>query len=88
MCNLYSMKTTRAHIGHLFKVSDNRMGEVPDQLTVFPGHIAPVVRLAADGGCELVNMSWGFVLLMDGKAPKRVTNILSVRRSLNFKFVM
>ena len=68
------MKTTRQHIGHLFKVSDNRIGEVPDQITMFPGRNAPVVRLATDGERELVTMSWGFVLHMDGKAPKRVTN--------------
>lgn len=74
MCNLYSLKTTRAHIAQLFKISDNRISEVPDQLTLFPGHNAPAVRLAADGERELVTMSWGFVLLQDGKAPKRVTN--------------
>lgn len=74
MCNLYSLKTNRAHIGALFKISDNRMGEVAEQLTLFPGHVAPVVRIAADGERELVNMSWGFVLLQRGKAPRRVTN--------------
>lgn len=74
MCNLYSLRTTRAQIGSLFRVSDNRMETVPEQLTLFPGHAAPVVRLAADGERELVNMSWGFVLLQQGKAPRRVTN--------------
>ena len=42
--------------------------------SIFPGWSAPVVRLAQDGERELVPMSWGFVLLLDGKAPRRVTN--------------
>ena len=33
-----------------------------------------MVRRADDGERELVQMSWGFVLLQDGKAPRRVTN--------------
>ena len=50
------------------------MGPVPEQLTLFPAREAPVVRLAEDGERELVSMSWGFVLLQQGKAPRRVTN--------------
>jgi putative SOS response-associated peptidase YedK len=74
MCNLYSLHSTREEIGKYLKVSQNRMAHFPDQLTMFPAREAPVVRLAEDGERELVNMSWGFVLLQDGKAPKRVTN--------------
>ena len=74
MCNLYSLHTTREEIGKWLKVSQNRMAHFPEQVTMFPGREAPVVRLAEDGERELVNMSWGFVLLQDGKAPKRVTN--------------
>jgi putative SOS response-associated peptidase YedK len=74
MCNLYSLNSTREGIGRLFKVSHNRMGPVPSQLTMFPGRDAPVVRFADDGERELVTMSWGFVLLQPGKAPRRVTN--------------
>ena len=40
-----------------------------------PGWTAQVVRKAEDGERELVPMSWGFVLLQDGKAPRRVTNV-------------
>ena len=75
MCNLYSLNGTREEIGKYLKVSDNRMASFEPQLTLFPAGIAPVVRLAADGERELVNLSWGFVLLMDGKAPRRVTNV-------------
>ena len=35
----------------------------------------PCARLADDRERELVNLSWGFVLLVDGKAPRRVTNV-------------
>jgi putative SOS response-associated peptidase YedK len=41
---------------------------------IFPGHMAPIVKQSADGERELVLRSWGFVLLRDGYAPKRVTN--------------
>jgi putative SOS response-associated peptidase YedK len=74
MCNMYSLNTTREEIDKYLKVSHNRMGQVPEQLTLFPGQKAPVVRLAPDGERELVFMSWGFVLQQDGKAPRRVTN--------------
>ena len=74
MCNLYSLHTTREEIGKYFQVSHNRMGQVPEQLTLFPAREAPVVRLADHGERELVSMSWGFVLLRQGKAPRRVTN--------------
>ena len=45
------------------------------QASIFPGYMAPVVRRAEDGDQELVKLSWGFVLLRDGYAPKRVTNV-------------
>jgi putative SOS response-associated peptidase YedK len=74
MCNLYSLNSTREEIGRLFKVTDNRMSVFSPQLTLFPARLAPVVRRAGDGERELVVMSWGFVLLQPGKAPRRVTN--------------
>jgi putative SOS response-associated peptidase YedK len=33
----------------------------------------PVVRAAEDGEREIVTMSWGFMLLQNGKAPRPVT---------------
>jgi putative SOS response-associated peptidase YedK len=74
MCNLYNLHSTREEIGKYLKVSHNRMVQFPEQLTMFPAREAPVVRIAPDGERELVTMSWGFVLLQDGKAPRRVTN--------------
>jgi len=36
--------------------------------------MAPIIKQSADGERELVMRSWGFILLRDGYAPKRVTN--------------
>jgi len=75
MCNLYSMTRSRDAVGKLFKVSDNRLPLFDWADANFPGTTAPIIRNASDGERELVNQSWGFVLLMDGKAPRRVTNV-------------
>jgi putative SOS response-associated peptidase YedK len=69
------MTRPRDEVGKLFKVSDNRLPLFEWADAIFPGNTAPIIRNAADGERELVNQSWGFVLLMDGKAPRRVTNV-------------
>ena len=74
MCNLYSMTATRDAIIRLFRVGHNRAAVFDPVSAIFPGHTAPVVRLAEDGDRELVMMSWGFVLPQKDKAAKRVTN--------------
>lgn len=75
MCNLYSMTRSRDEVRHWFGVSDNRAAAFEPTNAIFPGYSAPIVRLAADGERELVVQSWGFVLLQQGRAPKRVTNV-------------
>lgn len=75
MCNLYSMTRSRDEVRHWFGVSDNRAAAFEPTNAIFPGYPAPIVRLAADGERELVVQSWGFVLLPQGRAPKRVTNV-------------
>jgi len=40
-----------------------------------PRHIAPVVRCTDDGEREIVTMSWGFMLLQNERASRRVTNV-------------
>jgi putative SOS response-associated peptidase YedK len=75
MCNLYSLTTNREAILRLLRVSDNRATIIKPQTAIFLAYTAPVVRLAADGERELVQMSWGFVLPQPGKAPRRVTNV-------------
>lgn len=74
MCNLYSMTKAREAVLRLFRVGHNRANAFEPTRAIFPGHAAPIVRRAEDGERELVTLSWGFVLLRDGYAPKRVTN--------------
>jgi len=75
MCNLYSELKPRQAMREVFGVSDNRADAFDPFPAVFPGGDAPVVRMAADGEREIAVLSWGFPLLMKGKAPKRVTNM-------------
>jgi putative SOS response-associated peptidase YedK len=75
LCNLYSLTRNREAILRLFRVSHNRATAFEPLSAIFPGHQAPVVRCAEDGERELVLLSWGFVLLQDGRAPRRVTNV-------------
>ena len=75
MCNLYSLTRNREAVLRLFRLSHNRATAFEPLSAVFPGHQAPVVRSAEDGERELVMLSWGFVLLQDGRAPRRVTNV-------------
>lgn len=74
MCNLYSIKTRRVHLTRKFGLSDNRMAGFDSLPAIFPGHTAPIIKQIEDGARELVLRSWGFVLLRQGYAPKRVTN--------------
>lgn len=74
MCNLYAVTTARETMLRLFRVGDNRAATFAPLPAIFPGHVAPVVRRSTDGAREIIPMSWGFVLLQDGKAPRRVTN--------------
>lgn len=75
MCNLYSMTKVPEAVRRLFKVGSNRAASFTPLDAIFPGYEAPVVRHAEDGERELVLMHWGFVLLQQGKAPRRVTNV-------------
>ena len=68
------MTSAREALLRLFRISDNRAVAIEPRDAIFPGHAAPVVRLAADGEYELVDLSWGFVLSIAGRAPRRVTN--------------
>ena len=75
MCNLYSLNKNRESVAKLFNVGHNRSVDIPPLPGIFPNYNAPVVRQAADGERELINMNWGFVLPQPGKAPRRVTNV-------------
>jgi putative SOS response-associated peptidase YedK len=58
MCNLYSIKTKRIDLARKFRLSDNRIEEVPSLPAIFPGHMAPMIKQSADGERELVMRSW------------------------------
>jgi putative SOS response-associated peptidase YedK len=75
VCNLYSLNKPRADIARFFRVSHNRAAAYEPLPAIFPGRVAPIVRQSADGEREIILMSWGFVLLQNGKAPRRVTNV-------------
>jgi putative SOS response-associated peptidase YedK len=74
MCNLYSLNKKRDAVARFFRVSHNRAAAFEPVSAIFPGHMAPIIKQSEDGERELVVRSWGFVLLRDGYAPKRVTN--------------
>jgi putative SOS response-associated peptidase YedK len=75
MCNLYSLNKKRDAVARFFRVSHNRAAAFEPVTAIFPKHVAPVVRAAEDGERELVTMSWGFMLLQKGRAPRPVTNV-------------
>ena len=75
MCNLYSITRAREAVLRLFRVSHNRAQAFERLPAIFPGYSAPIVRQANDGERELVVANWGFVLLQEGRAPRRVTNV-------------
>jgi putative SOS response-associated peptidase YedK len=75
MCNLYSLNKKRDMVARFFRVSHNRSAAFEPVSAIFPRHVAPVMRIATDGERQLVTMSWGFMRLEKGKAPKPVTNV-------------
>ena len=74
MCNLYSLTRSVDAIRALFRVPHNRAAAFAPLSAIFPGHTAPVIRSTAEGEREMGAMSWGFVLPIPGRAPRRVTN--------------
>src|SRR6516164_4602694 len=75
MCNLYSLNKKRDMVARFFRVSPNRAVMFEPVSAIFPRHVAPVVRSTVDGEREIVTMSWGFMLLQNGRAPRPVTNV-------------
>lgn len=74
MCNLYSMTSNTQAIRELFQVDVGPALNLPALDAIFPGQDAPVIRATSDGARELITMHWGFVLQLQGKAAKDVTN--------------
>jgi len=59
MCNLYSITHSQEALRRLFRVNRDLTGNLPSLPAVFPDTMAPVVRIARDGGRELTMMRWG-----------------------------
>jgi putative SOS response-associated peptidase YedK len=75
MCNLYAMTKKDDDLGRFFHASHNRRAAFAPVNAIFPRHVAPVVRQSEDGEREIALMSWGFLRLEKGRAPKPVTNV-------------
>ena len=75
MCNLYSLNKKRDAVARFFRVSHNRTVSFEASAAIFPRRTAPVVRGAPDGEREIIMMSWGFMLVQSGRAPRPVTNV-------------
>jgi putative SOS response-associated peptidase YedK len=84
MCNLYSIRTSRAALARKFRPSDNGMAAFDALPAIFPGYMAPIIKQSEDGERELIMRSWGFILLRDGYAPKRVTNTRDDKATTKF----
>jgi putative SOS response-associated peptidase YedK len=54
MCNLFSVTKDQSAIRNLFRVSHDRVGNLPTQPAIFPDQMAPIVRVGPDGKRELV----------------------------------
>ena len=74
MCNLYSLNKKRDAVARFFRVSHNRAAR-SSRVGDLSAHVAPWCGTSADGERELVTMSWGFMLLQKGRAPRPVTNV-------------
>ena len=59
MCNLYSVTKGQSAIRDLFAVKHDRAGNLPPLPAILPDQMAPIVRLGAEGGRELVMARWG-----------------------------
>lgn len=84
MCNLYSLTPRQNAVARFFRISHNRAAAFEPMPGIFPRYMAPVVRSAADGEREMVLMSWGFMLLQQGRAPRPVTNVRDDKATSGF----
>ncbi len=82
MCNLYSMTSSQAAIIDLIKIWDDRTGNLPSLLGIYPDKIAPVV-INSDQRRVLTNMRWGMPspqFALKGKNyDKGVTNVRNTK---------
>jgi putative SOS response-associated peptidase YedK len=87
MCNLYSMTTNQEAIARLFKVLNQRVGNLPPLPGIFPDYPAPIVRNAPEGR-ELVMARWGMPssqLALMQAAKKRAAKLEAKGKPVDFK---
>ncbi|RAI42928.1 SOS response-associated peptidase [Rhodoplanes roseus] len=81
MCNLYSVTKGQAAIRALFRIAQDRAGNLPSMPGVFPDYPAPIVR-TGQVGRELVTARWGMpspVFALKGRTTDPgVTNVRNV----------
>jgi len=84
MCNLYNVKSNREAILALSRGMVDRSGWNEPSRDIYPGTLAPIVRVGADGGRELVMATWGMPTPPErirGNYDPGVTNV----RNTHFK---
>ena len=59
MCNLYSLTRAQDAMRHLFKIDDDRTGNLASMPGIYPDTLAPVI-LHGDGRRRMDMMRWGF----------------------------
>ncbi len=85
MCNLYNVTTNQEAIRALFNGLDDKLGNLPPSLDVYPDRLAPVVRNGSAGGLELVNLTWGLPTPEDHITPGTPDTGITNIRNLFFK---
>jgi putative SOS response-associated peptidase YedK len=77
MCHLYSLTNGQAAIRDWFRAQHDRTRDLSLFPGIFPGQMAPIIRVGDDGERELVAARWGMPGPPQyGGAP--VTNIRNV----------
>lgn len=59
MCTLYNLTTTREAVLQFTKAFRDKAGWNEPSRDIYPGTLAPIVRVAEDGEREIVNATWG-----------------------------
>jgi putative SOS response-associated peptidase YedK len=82
MCNLYSITKGQAAIAALFRIAQDRTGNLPPMPGVFPDYAAPIVRMG-EHGRDLTMARWGMpspVFALKGRsADSGVTSVRNVK---------
>lgn len=87
MCNLYSLMRGRAEVARMVKALMDLNNNQPPMSGVYPDYAAPVVRRAADGSREMLDMRWGMPsskkALLDA-ATKRADKLRAKGKDVDF----